>query len=747
MNMINAIKSALRILFGQWISNIFPILFFIFLSLSGHFAFADSSSPSSLTSSNPGLGNDPWALFQLMISIGTEVWYVIKIVLLISGVAGLIFIILGLLKIRAHALDSQGSGGHLKHGIVLVILGGVLFGVPTWIQLTGNSLFGSAPAPVTTQASVNCQMVNGSYEGPGCGNPCVPGANQAPGGSGMCICPAGSGTDASGACSPCAAGSGNPTPNGTCQPCSSNNITVNGICTPCPNGEAVYNGACIVCSDQHFAMSGGACAPCSPGTGVDAASEFSCVPCASVGAYGMAWNSFNSSTQNWTCVTCPSDSSPLPPSTSSPGGGCQCAINGAVFNFNSCSCPGQEVNVSGTCLCPSNEVSSGASGMCTCASGYLMAQGSTSCEPCSTSNDNYGQYDACPCASGMYSNGVPSYKHCPVYQCTDPNNETFNGNSCVCNGPNSGLYNGVCTPCVNGTLSGEACTCPSQSKMTASGCSPCGSGDYGQDAACICGASTNTYAPAYPNCPSYPCQPNDYQVGDPNCPCTSATTPPGYPHCPSPCPANSSPSSANPQVCLCSDGTQGLYDGSCVNCSQGYVSPQDGTCQCNPNDGGAAEIVVGVGCVVCSGASGEVVNTSNGTCQCPSGQALINGSCFCNSGTKDSASGCVPCALSDYSPQGGPGGQCPCGLDKFSNGNPAYPSCPAGKLFAVNLPTGCFFDQKIGNLPPTGILCAKGKKQQALPSGCDIHAQSDGSFINNYGVYCETQTPSWPAQT
>jgi hypothetical protein len=247
INAINTMRSALRVLSNKWIFNIFLILFFIFLSLSGHSAFADSSSSASLASSDPGSGKDPWALLQLMISIGTEVWYVIKITLLISGVAGLIFIILGLLKIRSHALDSQGSGGHLKHGIMLVILGGVLFGVPTWVQLTGNSLFGSAPAPVTTQADVNCQMVNGQYAPGSCGIPCS----------------AGTESDGANGCNPCASGSGNNAVGGNCLPCSAGQGTQSGVCQPC--AYASVGGVCVSeCPQATPLNSSGSCVATCP---------------------------------------------------------------------------------------------------------------------------------------------------------------------------------------------------------------------------------------------------------------------------------------------------------------------------------------------------------------------------------------------------------------------------------------------------------------------------------------------------
>jgi hypothetical protein len=157
----------------------------------GAFAYSSSFDPTT--------GHDPWALFQLMLGVGSQVWYVIKIVLLISSVVGIIFIVMGLQKIRSHATEAQSSG-HLKHGLILVLLGGLLFGAPVLTMLVGNSLFGSAPIPVVSQSDVNCQMVNGQYN-EGCGVACD--GNSAPGPSGACaLCPPGT-LSSNGSCESC----------------------------------------------------------------------------------------------------------------------------------------------------------------------------------------------------------------------------------------------------------------------------------------------------------------------------------------------------------------------------------------------------------------------------------------------------------------------------------------------------------------------------------------------------------------
>ena len=118
---------------------------FLFMGGISSSAFADAGSYSDN-------GDDPFAMFGLMISVGSEIWYTIKISLLISGVLGIVLIIIGLLKIRASGVEGGGSNSHLKHGIILLILGGLLFGTPTLMMLGGYSLFGTAPAAIATDA-------------------------------------------------------------------------------------------------------------------------------------------------------------------------------------------------------------------------------------------------------------------------------------------------------------------------------------------------------------------------------------------------------------------------------------------------------------------------------------------------------------------------------------------------------------------------------------------------------------------
>jgi hypothetical protein len=175
-----------------------------------------ATTPSLGSSLDPSSGHDPWALFQILIGVGSEIWYVIKLALLIAGLIGIVFIILGLLKIRSHALDSQSAGSHLKHGIILVILGGLLFGAPVLTMLTGYSLFGSSPAPVVTEAEVYCQVVNGQYNDNGGCMPVAPTPATLNCGPGQVLVASG------------------------CQPCQVNDYSTSS--TSCPCGSDKFSG-------------------------------------------------------------------------------------------------------------------------------------------------------------------------------------------------------------------------------------------------------------------------------------------------------------------------------------------------------------------------------------------------------------------------------------------------------------------------------------------------------------------------
>jgi hypothetical protein len=674
----------MRIFARHWLFLLFILVSIVFARLS----FADSTI-------DPSGADDPFAIFEFVINVGHDLWYVIKIALLISGIIGIIFIIMGLHKIRSHATD-QGGGGHLRHGIILVILGGVLFGVPTLTMLVGNSLFGSAPSPVTTQQAVNCELVSGNYNAPGCGNPCaLPGQIQPADGSGSCICPAG--MDAA-TCTPCKDGTGNPTVGGSCSPCPSGFGTTGGICVQCPSGQATYQGVCQACPNGWGNNGSGTCVSCNSGYGTQSGV---CVPCTG-----------NQIADQGVCSTCPSN----------------------------------EININGGCGCPQGDYQT------------TNDPNAQACQPCNASADNYGQYPECPCSARMYSNGSPSYMHCPAYPCSI-SNQVYIGSACVCPGSGTqGVFQNSCVVCstLNAQVVAGSCVCNQNSFLSASGCTPCGNNDFGVQAACVCGSGTNTYSPTYPHCPAYPCQPNDYQPGNANCPCPTTLPATQYPNCPMLCPQGKQ---ANPEgVCICADSTQGLFNGQCVPCNQGNVNPADGSCTCNNGT-----IDPQYGCIVCGIGSGEVV--VGGQCVCPQGTTFVDSYCQCNPGSVNTASGCVtcqagtysegascaPCAPGSYSSAGAsacttclntdysPTSKvCPCGSDHFS---PTYPSCPV-QMFPQTLPSGCSFMGGSEFSPPTQIKC--GKHNYGIPSGCRFDEQGSGNLISTYILKCPATPTTAP---
>lgn len=612
---------------------------FLFLSVGlilSHFAFAEAPGPNS--------GNDPFAIFEFMVGLGQTAWYFIKIALLISGVIGLIFIVMGLLKIRAHGLDSQ-SGGHLKHGIILIILGGLLFGAPVLSMVVGNSLFGSAPAPVATQENVNCQMVNGEYNG-GCGDPCaIAGQVQAANGAGTCACPG-------------------------------DEVVVGNACQCPAAGESLVNGHCQ-CTGASF-LQGNACVLCPSGSG---RSGGACVPC--------TVNQISSS------------------------GICE-------------ACPGNEINVNGVCACPPGD--------------YQTVDDASQgdCQPCSSTPDNYGFYTGCPCdpSQNMYSNASPTpYEHCPAYPCPSAQ-QIYEGGVCQCAGVNSGLLNNVCVPCGSGSVQQGVCVCSPGYFMNASGCVPCGNADYGTQSACVCGSSTNTYAPTYPHCSVYPCQPEDYTASSQYCVCSQATPYPQYPHCPIICPQNQRLNGSG--VCICSDSTQGLFQSACVNCVSGSVDPDTGACTCTNGS-----IFAGHGCVVCPPVGSGLVPQADGSCQCPSGQILSGDTCFCNEGTKTLHGGsCVPCTNEDY----GQVATCPCGTDKFGDGNPAYPNCPWGQMtWSIPVPFNCTVGHSTKQDDDYYYIecCKSTHRVYSIPEGCFIEGTEGGGFTTT-AVFCPGAIPNQP---
>jgi hypothetical protein len=356
--------------------SVFVFFVALMISPSVFAAYSSSMDPSS--------GHDSWAVFQIMVGIGTGIWYVIKIALLVSGLLGIIFIVIGLLKIRANALDSQSGGSHLKHGIILVILGGLLFGAPTLMMMTGYSLFGSAPSPVATPEDVNCQMVYGQYQA-GCGLTC-PG-NQVPGSTGVCQgCPDQTYATAQG----CMSCDGMYGVNQYCNCIPPQVTTGAGSCgAPCPSGESYVSGTCTCNSGLIPTGAGNCAAPCPSG---ESYSSGACVCNAGLIPTGAG-----------TCAAPCSD-----PHAAYVNGTCQCQSPYVSNGAGACAqpCPSGESYSAGVCVCDSPFISNGAggcaepcpagqgyvSGVCYCGvtdgvwngTEYIDSQDASVCETCDT---------------------------------------------------------------------------------------------------------------------------------------------------------------------------------------------------------------------------------------------------------------------------------------------------------------------------------------------------------------------------
>jgi hypothetical protein len=405
-------------------SRYFLWLFYVFFLLIGLVPSVFAMSSSSMSAAS---GHDPWALFQILLGVGSEIWYVIKIALLISGIAGIVFIIMGLQKIRAHATDAQSSG-HLKHGVILVIIGGLLFGTPVLTMLVGNSLFGSAPAPVVSQRYVNCQMVNGMYDA-GCGANPTECTNGTVGADGSCLCKPGSG---GAGCLPCPEGSASQGGIGAgCETCLQNEVVSNNECV-CPGGAPV-NGACP-CPSGSYTDPTGACVTTCPNGSGSSPSSTSCVPCpAGQGTEGI---DFSTGLAGGTCQPCPSEYG-WGYVEGTPAGFCKlCRSDTGSVNGMCVTCPQNTFiynNPGGVCMpCPANSTSTPGSSACVCSGGGAFSINANGVGVCPCGLSDYSPTNiACPCGSDKFSNGSPAYPNCPAGKTSFTFSMTGSGGSAV----------------------------------------------------------------------------------------------------------------------------------------------------------------------------------------------------------------------------------------------------------------------------------------------------------------------------
>ena len=60
-----------------------------------------------------------------------------------AAIIGIALVVIGLLKMKAHSMDSQGTSGHLRSAIWLLIIGALMIAVPVIMMLGANTLVGT----------------------------------------------------------------------------------------------------------------------------------------------------------------------------------------------------------------------------------------------------------------------------------------------------------------------------------------------------------------------------------------------------------------------------------------------------------------------------------------------------------------------------------------------------------------------------------------------------------------------------
>jgi len=108
-----------------------------------------TSSSSSTTPSGP----DDCTFASLFQNIGIASSSVIQIAYVVSIVLGVAVVIYGLIKLRSHALDSQGSSGSIRHAVYAFVVGGCFISIPTITLLILGTFYGTS-VPMVDQNNV-----------------------------------------------------------------------------------------------------------------------------------------------------------------------------------------------------------------------------------------------------------------------------------------------------------------------------------------------------------------------------------------------------------------------------------------------------------------------------------------------------------------------------------------------------------------------------------------------------------------
>jgi hypothetical protein len=117
-------------------------VFTVTLIQSAYFSYAASSAPT-LCSDQGGNLNSGCDFIGLGKRIHSQMNSVATMFYSGAAIIGIALVVIGLLKMKAHSMDSQGTSGHLRSAIWLLIIGALMIAVPVIMMLGANTLVGT----------------------------------------------------------------------------------------------------------------------------------------------------------------------------------------------------------------------------------------------------------------------------------------------------------------------------------------------------------------------------------------------------------------------------------------------------------------------------------------------------------------------------------------------------------------------------------------------------------------------------
>ncbi len=132
-------------------------LFYRYLILLSLFSMGGSSwatPPSAPVNVCMSDSSTNCTLASLYENIGIASYSGIQIIYMVSIIIGIAGTIFGLLKLRQHALDAQGSSGALRQAIYSLVISSLLISVPVIALLIDGSLLGQSDIPMVPQNTI-----------------------------------------------------------------------------------------------------------------------------------------------------------------------------------------------------------------------------------------------------------------------------------------------------------------------------------------------------------------------------------------------------------------------------------------------------------------------------------------------------------------------------------------------------------------------------------------------------------------